>query len=82
MSVNLKSIEARLNADPEFQSEFRKDPVGLLGKEGLVLSEAMAENLRSFVSSISSGAQPQVPGSTVGASRQEAGISISIGKSF
>ena len=81
MSVNLKTIEHRLNSDPDYQREFLKDPVGLLQKEGLELTNSIAGNLRKFVGNLS-GAQPGVAGSNLGANPQEVGIGISIGKSF
>lgn len=81
MSVNLRTIEGKLNSDPAYQREFLRDPVDLLKREGLELTDSMADNLRRFVGNLS-GAQQGVAGSNLGANPQEVGIGISIGKSF
>jgi len=76
--ANLKELQERLNSDTKFRDDFLVDPVGVLNKEGIILSPEMEEELAKSIKDLTSA-----PKTTAGASvRSEGGISISISKSF
>lgn len=41
-------IQASLNADEDFRKEFLADPVGLLKKQGVPMTQEMRNSLRAF----------------------------------
>jgi len=62
--VNLGLLEKRLNSDSQFRQEFLKDPIGLLRREGLVLSMEQERQLRQTVAKLQT-AKPGVGGASI-----------------
>ena len=62
--VNLGLLEKRLNSDSQFRQEFLKDPIGLLRREGLVLSMEQERQLRQTVAKLQT-AKPAVGGASI-----------------
>ena len=46
---SVRSAFAKVNRDPAFRAKFLKDPVGILEREGIVLSPRAKKELRSMV---------------------------------
>jgi hypothetical protein len=62
--VNLGLLETSLNSDSQIRQEFLKDPIGLLRREGLVLSMEQERQLREAVAKLQS-ANPGVGGASI-----------------
>jgi hypothetical protein len=62
--VNLGLLETRLNSDTQFRQEFLNDPIGLLRREGLLLSMEQERLLRQTVAKLQA-ARPGVGGASI-----------------
>ena len=68
--MDLGRLEERINREPRFRDEFLKDPVGILRREGLILSFDQERGLREAVAKLVAS-KPSVGGATV---REKIGI--------
>jgi hypothetical protein len=72
--IDLARLEQRLTDDPVLHEQFSTDPVGVLRREGLILSQTQAMELRATVERAKTGAQGS-PG-PLGAVGRQVGIPI------
>jgi hypothetical protein len=62
--MHLGRLEERINTEARFRDEFFKDPVGVLRREGLVLSFEQERSLRAAVAKLAA-TKPPVGGATI-----------------
>ena len=62
--MHLGRLEERINSEPRFRDEFLKDPVGILRREGLLLSFEQERSLREAVAKLVA-TKPPVGGATI-----------------
>ncbi len=62
--VDLGRFENRINSEPALRRQFFADPVGVLRKEGIIMSAEQAQRLREAIAQ-HTATKPPVGGSTI-----------------